>query len=115
MAGFIKRLGWYLVGFSIGIVFLVFFLKKKSGGEGVQFCYLPNCRVLKDIRSKSLTYGDFEKDSLLIQSILRRGNVDFSKSETNGKDCKTYWIDFETNSLKIKNCKDTAEVEQLAH
>jgi len=50
---FIKRLGWYLVGVSIGLVFLAFILKKKSGEEGIDFCYLPNCRVLKDIRSKT--------------------------------------------------------------
>ena len=55
---FLRRLGWYLVGLSIGIVFLVFFLKKKSGEEGIDFCYFPNCRVLKDMRSKPLTFGE---------------------------------------------------------
>lgn len=113
MAGFFKRLGWYLIGFSIGIIFLVFFLKKKSGGEGVDFCYLPNCRVLKDLRNKPLNFAAYEKDSVLIKAIIAKGNVDFSKSDTDTEACKTYWIDYETTSLEIKNCKETSEVLKL--
>ena len=114
MAGFFKRLGWYLVGFSIGIVFLVFFLKKKSGGEGVDFCYMPNCRVLKDIKSKPLVFNSFEKDSVLIKRMLQEGNVDFSKSNTESVPCKTYWVDLDQHSLTINNCQDFAEVIELA-
>ncbi|NKI32220.1 DUF4258 domain-containing protein [Croceivirga thetidis] len=113
MAGFFKRLGWYLIGFSIGIIFLVFFLKKKSGGEGVDFCYLPNCRVLKDIRNKPLNFDAFEKDSTLIKTMLNEGNIDFSKSDTSSETCNTYWIDYESTSLEIKNCKDSSEVLKL--
>ena len=113
MAGFFKRLGWYLIGFSIGIIFLVFFLKKKSGGEGVDFCYLPNCRVLKDLRNKPLNFAAYEKDSVLIKTILTKGNVDFSKSDTDTETFKTYWIDYETTSLEIKNCKEASEVLKL--
>ena len=54
---FLKRLGFYLIGFSIGLVFLFFFLKKKSDETGASFCYLPNCRVLKELRSKPLAYS----------------------------------------------------------
>lgn len=48
----IKRIGFYLIGFSLGLVFLAFFFKEKR----TEFCYLPNCRVLKEIRSKELTF-----------------------------------------------------------
>ena len=55
---FLKRLGFYMIGLAIGIVFLAFFLKKKSEETGTEFCYFPNCRTLKDIRSKPLSYSD---------------------------------------------------------
>ena len=47
---FLRRLGIYLIGLSMGIVILSFFFK----GKEVSFCYFPNCRTLKDIRSKSV-------------------------------------------------------------
>ncbi|AWX46025.1 hypothetical protein HME9304_03057 [Flagellimonas maritima] len=118
---FLKRLGWYLVGLSIGIVFLVFFLKKKSGENGIDFCYFPNCRVLKDMRSKPLVFSDnvgkTSKDSLLIKSFLRDGNIDFGNSDTKTKPCKTYLIESEIDGrdwvLTAKNCNDKVIIEKI--
>ncbi|WP_136468656.1 DUF4258 domain-containing protein [Flagellimonas onchidii] len=108
---FLKRLGWYLVGLSIGIVFLVFFLKKKSGDKGIEFCYFPNCRVLKDMRSKPLHFSEdfqFKKDTILIKTFLTDGDIDFGKSDTKSEPCKTYFISNETENgeivLKAQNC-----------
>ena len=111
---FLRRLGWYLVGLSIGIVFLVFFLKKKSGESGVEFCYFPNCRVLKDLRSKPLVFDEnlplTYRDTLLIQSFLKDGDVDFGRSDTKAKPCKIYLIAQEVDGknleLQIENCPE---------
>lgn len=119
--GFLKRLGWYLVGLSIGLIFLVFFLKKKSGEGGIDFCYLPNCRVLKDMRSKPLTFSESlpeqYRDTLLIQSFFKDGDVDFSKSDTKSKPCKTYFISHDYNGeeleLRAQNCKEKLIVEKI--
>nr|WP_288935331.1 DUF4258 domain-containing protein [uncultured Allomuricauda sp.] len=116
---FLKRLGWYLVGLSIGLIFLVFILKKKSGEEGLDFCYFPNCRVLKDMRSKPLTFSESlpeqYQDTLMIQAFLQDGDVDFGKSDTKSEPCKTYFISHEYNGeeleLKAKNCKNQVTVE----
>lgn len=118
---FLKRLGWYLVGLSIGIVFLVFFLKKKTDETGTEFCYFPNCRVLKDMRSKPLVFseniGTTAKDSLLVKSFLRDGNIDFGKSDTKAKPCKTYYIsntvEGEDLVIKMKNCNDRVIAETI--
>ncbi len=118
---FLRRLGWYLIGLSIGIVFLVFFLKKKSGEEGVEFCYLPNCRVLKNIRSKELIFSETVQkeilrgsiDSLTIKGYLEDGKVDFGHSDTQSKDCKTYRIIGEKHILTVKNCDEEATVVQF--
>lgn len=118
---FLKRLGWYLVGLSIGLVFLVFFLKKKSGEEGIDFCYFPNCRVLKDMRSKTLTLSESlaeqYRDTLMIQSFLEDGDVDFGKSDTKSEPCKTYFISNEYNGkeleMEAKNCEKEIMVETI--
>jgi len=123
---FLKRLGFYLVGLSIGIVFLTLFLKKKSDETGTEFCYFPNCRTLKDIRSKPLSYSEEinklleEKklDTLDIAFFLKEGEVDFGKSDTKSEPCKTYFIEGTIKDkeavLKIRNCLEKAILEQVA-
>nr|WP_299382031.1 DUF4258 domain-containing protein [Allomuricauda sp.] len=111
---FLKRLGWYLVGLSIGIVFLVFFLKKKSGENGIEFCYFPNCRVLKDMRSKPLMFDENlqeqYRDTMLIKEFLTNGDIDFGRSDTKSEPCKTYIIQHgqktATKEIKAVNCPD---------
>jgi hypothetical protein len=122
---FIKRLGYFLVGLSIGIVFLAFFLKKKSDQTGVSFCYFPNCRVLKDLRSKPIYYSDRisemlqnkEIDTLTINHFFREGEVNFGESDTKSKPCKTYIIEDEIESkvitLKVKNCPERITILEL--
>lgn len=113
--GFLKRLGWYLVGLSIGIVFLAFFFKKKSQETGTEFCYLPNCRVLKDIRSKPFALMGKEADTMSftnldadLQLLLREGTVDFDKSDTKAKPCKVYFVEHNDIGITIKNCPEKA-------
>lgn len=120
---FLKRLGFYLVGLSIGIVFLTFFLKKKSEETGTEFCYFPNCRTLKDIRSKPVSYSDDisamfaenKLDTLDIKRILTDGEVDFGRSDTKSVACKTYFVVGTLNekqtTLKVKNCQQRVILE----
>ena len=122
---FIKRLGFYLVGLSIGLVFLAFFLKKKSEETGMEFCYFPNCRTLKDIRSKPISYSDeirlqiqnMQLDSTNIAYFLNNGDVDFKKSDTKSKLCNTYFIEAEVKGkeavLKVRNCENEAVLETI--
>ena len=110
-----------MVGLSIGLIFLVFILKKKSGEEGLDFCYFPNCRVLKDMRSKPMTFSESlpeqYRDTMMIKAFLKDGDVNFGKSDTKSEPCKTYFIsheiDGEAMELQAKNCEDSVEVESL--
>ena len=123
---FLKRLGFFLFGLSIGLVFLTIFLKKKSQETGTEFCYFPNCRTLKDIRTKQISYSDAivqliqqkELDSTDINGFLYNGDVDFGKSETKTKPCKTYFIEGMVKDkaaiLKVKNCSEKAIIESVA-
>ena len=123
---FIKRLGYFLVGLSIGIVFLTFFFKKKSDETGASFCYLPNCRTLKDMRSKPLYYSDeiqklFKEnklDSVTISDFLTNGDVDFGNSDTKSKPCRTYLVEGinkgKESVLTVKNCNEKVMIEKIS-
>ena len=122
---FFKRLGFYLFGLSIGIVFLAFFFKKKTEETGVSFCYFPNCRTLKDMRSKPVAYSENisallknqELDTLDIKTFLTEGEVDFSASDTKSVPCKNYVVAHELKgksaTLEVKNCPDKVIIESL--
>ena len=122
---FLKRLGFYLFGLAIGLVFLAIFFKKKTEETGVSFCYFPNCRTLQDIRSKPLAYSDDVRelmngnqlDSVKIAYFLREGKVDFKKSDTKSKPCKTYIIEVEFEEkpaiMTVQNCLDNALIEKV--
>lgn len=91
----VKRVGFYLIGFSIGVALLAYFFREKRA----EFCYFPNCRVLKEIRTKELEFSkSYTNDSTytvkeIKESILKNGEVDFGKSKVHTTPCKTYIIE----------------------
>lgn len=122
-ASFFKRLGFYLFGLSVGIVFLAFFFKKKTEETGVSFCYFPNCRTLKDMRSKPISYSqeiqqllvNQQLDTTDIMAFFKDGDVDFGRSDTKSVPCKTYFIEGTINEkeavIEVKNCRGKVLVE----
>ncbi len=99
------RLAYYLFGLFLGAIFVIWFLKAKASNRDVEFCYLPNCRVLKDLRSKTLDIDTLAKKSLNekwvtiedIRQSLRYGDVDFGKSNEPYKKGKIYIIEGKTS------------------
>ena len=99
------RLAYYIFGLFLGGVFVMWFLKAKATDRGVEFCYLPNCRVLKDLRSKSLTIDSLAQQSLNekwvtledIRNSLTYGDVDFEKSNEPYRKGKIYIIEGKTS------------------
>ena len=108
----LKRLGFYLIGLAIGLVLLAFFLNRKRA----EFCYLPNCRVLKELRSKPLSFSEefsndlqeLAVDSVLVYTFLSQGDVDFGASDTGAEPCPVYRIEAESGEnlmeLTVENC-----------
>ena len=100
------RLAFYLFGLLIGFYFVGEFLSAKAESRGVTFCYFPNCRVLKDLRSKSLEIDSLAQKSLDgkwvtledIRNSLRYGDVDFSKSNEAYRKGKVYVIEGKTSN-----------------
>ncbi|WP_299362284.1 hypothetical protein [Winogradskyella sp.] len=107
---FTQRLAYYLSGFAIGLVILMFFLN----GKDASCDYGPNARTVKNISSKPIAYSDEAKsfidnnalDSLTIVKLIKFGNVDFSKSNTKLDSCNIYHID---NSYKERDIELTVE------
>ena len=95
------RLAFYLFGLMIGIILVYYFMTKKAEASGVEFCYLPNCRVLKELRSKPFKMTEEaskkidEKWVTLedIKKTMQYGEVDFSKSNTKTENGKLYVIE----------------------
>lgn len=117
----IHRIGYYLGGFSIGLILLAFFLS----GKKTSCAYGPNARTIKNISIKKRAYSEtfkiamhrYQLDSLDISNLIKTGNVNFSESDTKNEGCKTYLIENEINNkqveLVVKNCDSTATLENL--
>jgi len=116
---FLKRFFYYGIGLFMGIIMVSFIFDKKAA----EFCYLPNCRVLKNIRGKQLqqlekyTTNAFSLDTIAIKEILTNGTVDFSKSNIDIDSCKQYKIDGDYKeknyTLIILNCKKTMSIQKI--
>lgn len=117
----IKRIGFYLIGVTLGIVGVSFFWKKKD----VSFDYGMDARTLKTIRKKQRLFSKEAKqamlekkiDTLIISNILLYGDVNFSKSLPREKPCATYYIEGDYQSKKInlvvKRCDSTSTIEKI--
>ena len=115
----LHRVGYYLGGFSVGLIFLAFFLS----GKRTSCDYSPNARVLKSIRVKPHKYSNNlisaiqsnEIDSLAIEFLLLKGNVNFSESDTKLDSCNIYVIEETYNKadikLSVKNCEVLAHID----
>lgn len=113
----IHRLGFYFGGFSIGLIFLMFFLS----GKKTSCAYGPNARVLKNINSKKivLSYNIEETirtnalDSLSVFETLKNGKVLFNESDTKQDSCKVYTIQHQDVKLQVKNCDSLVTVQSI--
>jgi len=118
----VNRIGYYLGGFSIGLIILAFFLN----GKKASCSYGLDARVLKNIRTKQLIYSQVSLetiknksiDSVTISEILKFGNVNFSEGNRDLDSCKIYVIESEVNnqevSLSIENCETIATLMSIS-
>ena len=114
---FIHRLGFYLGGFSIGLIFLMFFLS----GKKTSCSYFPNARIIKNISTKKIIFSpeiindivSFKIDTNEFYSILKKSKVKGRFENNKLNKCKLYTIESNKHVFKINNCKNTAEVENI--
>ncbi len=119
----LKRVGFFSIGFIMGIGILVFILS----GKKASCAYFPNARTLKNIRLKQRNFSpealafftQNKIDTSIVSNIFEEGDVDFGKSKTHTEPCKTYYINGKAKDsisieIQVKNCDSTATI-QKAH
>ncbi|GAB4163850.1 MAG: hypothetical protein Tsb0033_24650 [Winogradskyella sp.] len=120
---FTQRLAYYLSGFALGLIILMFFLN----GKNASCDYGPNARTVKNISSKPITYTNEVSNFMVNQSIdsstvinlIKYGNVDFTKSNTELDSCKIYHIDNTYKDkaiiLNVENCDSIAKILVMSY
>lgn len=105
----IQRLGYYLCGFAIGLIFLAFFFN----GKNTQCNYGPQTRVLNNLSKKEWVISNDIKpnwslDSTILTSILNSAKIDFDQSDTKRDSCKIYAMNTKIENqpyfIKVENC-----------
>lgn len=117
----LKRFGYYFGGFSIGLVILAFFLN----GKKASCSYGPDARVLKNINLKKVQFSNASNvfitankiDTLQVNYILYKGDINFSESNARQKPCGIYQIEGELNqkdaALIVENCEKSATLKSI--
>ena len=114
MMSLYKRLLFYFFGFTIGLIFLFFFVNKKEA----TFNYSPNKRVLADIQKKEWIFVSINDSSEIKKTnIINNFKVDFSKSNVELDSCKIYILESKNQEdklyYKIENCSRKATFKNL--
>nr|WP_321244142.1 hypothetical protein [uncultured Psychroserpens sp.] len=117
----LHRIGYYLGGFSIGLILLAFFLS----GKKTSCAYGPNARTIKNISIKERFYSEETKlamanyslDTLAVSKLIKTSSVNFSESDTKADSCKVYLLENEIDDkdveLWVKNCDSSATVQSI--
>lgn len=112
----IQRIGYYLGGFSIGLVILAFFLS----GKKTSCAYGPEARVIKNINSKTFEYSTTalsKLDTTDINYLMRSGAINFSKSSPRATPCGEYTIEGDLNDklieVFVENCDSLVKINNV--
>ena len=112
------RLVYFSGGFIIGIAMLFFILS----GKKTSCAYGPESRTLKNIKLKQRAFSEEtlnflrenQLDTASVSTLLEKGDVLFSESNTKLDSCKIYVIEgiISEKNLKmtVENCEKTATV-----
>lgn len=112
------RLVYFSGGFIIGIAMLFFILS----GKKTSCAYGPESRTLKNIKLKQRAFSEEtlnflrenQLDTTSVSTLLEKGDVLFSESNTKLDSCKIYVIEgiiSEKNiKMTVENCEKTATV-----
>lgn len=113
----LKRVGYYLVGLTFGILAVSFFWKNKK----VTFDYGMDARTLKSIRIRKRIFSDTAKESMAannidtskISEVLKNGDVNFGKSKPRLKPCAEYYVTSEKIDLYVIRCDSTSTIDKV--
>tara|TARA_B100000927_G_C16285300_1_gene397246 strand:- start:5 stop:343 length:339 start_codon:yes stop_codon:yes gene_type:complete len=103
-----KRLVYYIFGFIIGC-FITYFITSQKNTE---FNYLPNKRVLNNIKKKEWKFDNSFVGFDTI-NILDKTKIIFSESIINKDSCNSYKMKKKLYNFKAINCKKIVYFKDL--
>ena len=115
---FLYRIGYFLSGFSAGLVILFFLFN----GKRTQCNYGPEARVINNLseknwETKTALLPGMSLDSTSVQLLLKHASVNFSESDTKRDSCKRYAIssyyDNKSIALEVENCAKTVYINAI--
>jgi len=118
----ILRIGYYLGGFAIGLLILAFFFS----GKKTSCAYSAEARVIKNINSKKIVFTkkvsekilENNLDSIEVLSILKFGDIKFSKSNPRQEPCGIYYFEGKLSNqnayLQLENCDSISRIIKLS-
>jgi len=114
---FIKRLGYFLFGLSIGLIILSFIFS----GKKTSCNYGPQARVRSQLIKKKIDAPDsILVNNITIKSIkkfIENSSVDFSKSDTKKDSCKIYTLNgyliSKYASIQVENCLKKIKILEI--
>ena len=101
---FLKRLSYYLGGFSVGIILLVIFMS----GKKTRCTYAPDARVINDFSKKEWVFNTPTYDSIDRIQFLKDGDIIFSKSRVGLDSCNVYRLRLPHEVYDVQNCDSIA-------
>lgn len=118
----LRRFTFYLGGFGIGIIFVLFFW----GGKKSSCSYFPNSRVLKEMRTKTTQFTPealqfFQTnqiDTVVIRKFFNQGDIEFEKSQTDREQpCRVYVINGSHQKdriqIEVEECKKADSIATI--
>lgn len=123
---FFERFKFYLIGVFAGSLLVILMFGRRNSCKDMVTGYLPNGRVLLEVKSKPLFYSN---DALIKlnesqmdtaefrKNILPELDIDFKISDQRAKPCGQY-VSYYQDSLynwqvNFEKCSDKVEIQQI--
>ena len=118
-----RKIKFFGIGLIPGLMIVFFILNKKGASCSG---YLPNSRVIAETLSKKMVYSDAFAEEMKVQkidekllrdSIMKFGEVDFTKSNAQKKPCPIYILNYPKNNprfqINFEKCENDAVFKSL--
>lgn len=123
---FKERLKFYLLGLIGGLfLVMVFFGRRSSCRNGIRD-YLPNGRVLAEIKTLPILYSNEALSTMqqlnidtayIQQKILVEGDINFDRSDARKKPCSDYIINYQDSlrhiEMNFEKCKSNVLIKSI--
>jgi len=122
MDNFWYRFRFFSIGLALGLMFIIIFFGERLSCSQ----YLPNGRVLAEVKSKPILATKEFKDfaiknnidsTFVMDSLLKNGKINFDESQPRKLPCAEYVLYYDSNKkykLLFTKCKKNVTLTKLS-